>query len=428
MMGRKQETERLKRARWGIPVFAGFLGVAACATPEQPEVLKRNQRAELLFDRRAISAPADIPKLPKTVSVLAFGAKGDGLQDDADAIQQALDSDAATVTLPAGIYRIGQTLRVGSGTTVRADAQAVIRLADGAGTNANTFLISNRFPVRGDRAITVEGGIWDGNNEHNTRGQDGDFNGYTGTAINFVKVTNLTLRNLTVRNPDAFSIRVGEVEDFVIEDITLDHSVIRGNQDGVHVGGFSQRGVIRRVRATHPNTPNDDMIALNADDDVERVLNLGMRRGFIRDVLVEDIQAEGAYNFVRLLSKDALIENITVKNVRGSCRYYAVNINNWRFPIGSGDIRNVRLEAFDVAKTLYTDWAPALIHITLGIRDLHIINFQRGVNAEAAQASTLLLSNNSANTIEDAGGAQQVQAAFSIPAGSIQEVWINRGL
>lgn len=158
----------------------------------------------------------------KTVCVADFGAVGDGRQDNASAIQKALDSGAKRITVPQGVYIVGQTLRIHSGTTLALDPKAVIHLADNAGQNARVFLITNSNPGNGNHDITVEGGVWDGNNEHNRRGRDGDLDGYTGTAINFVNVKHLAIRNLTVRNPEAFSIRVGEVEDFWIEDVVLD--------------------------------------------------------------------------------------------------------------------------------------------------------------------------------------------------------------
>ncbi len=370
----------------------------------------------------------DSAKLPTsaTVSVIEYGAKGDGVQNDAIAIQKALDSGASVVTIPQGIYSIDRTLKMGSGVTLKVDPQSVIRLTDRAGNNVSVFLLTNRNPGNGNSNIMVEGGIWDGNNEHNIRGKDGDFYGYTGTAINFINVRNLTLRKFTVRNPDAFSIRVGEVQDFLIEDVVLDHSVIRHNQDGIHIGGFSHRGIIRRIRAIHPNTPNDDMIAINADDDVERVVNLGMRCGPIHDILVEDIQAEGAYNFVRLLSKESLIENITVRRVRGSCRYYAVNMNNWRFPAGSGDIRNILLEQFDISKILMKPDKKSLFHITENVHDLHIYNIRLNDNPDNSPVPTLLLNNQHTNTVQGGDGQQTNETMYVIPKGGIQELWINR--
>jgi hypothetical protein len=51
-------------------------------------------------------------KLSQTVSVKDFGATGDGITDDAAAIQNALDSGAASVYIPAGYYKAGTTLNV----------------------------------------------------------------------------------------------------------------------------------------------------------------------------------------------------------------------------------------------------------------------------------------------------------------------------
>lgn len=361
----------------------------------------------------------------ETVSVMEYGAKGDGIQNDAIAIQKALDSGAKVVTIPTGTYIIEQTLKIGSGTTLKADPQAVIRLADETGNHVSVFLITNRNHGNGNSDITIEGGIWDSNNEHNHRGKDGDLYGYTGTAINFVNVKNLTIRNLTVRNPDAFSVRVGEVQNFLIEDIILDHSVVRPNQDGIHVGGFSQQGIIRRIKAINPNTPNDDMIAINADDDVERVINLGMRCGPILDILVEDIQAEGAYNFVRLLSKGSLIENITVRRVKGSCRYYAVNMNNWRFPVGSGNIRNIQLEDFSLSKSLMKP-NKNLFHITLNVHDLHIKNVKINEEPDTSTTLTLTLDNKLNNTVQEIDKEQKNVPLYVVPTGGIQDLWINR--
>jgi polygalacturonase len=55
-------------------------------------------------------AVAEETQSTKTAAVNDFGAAGNGVQDDAAAIQKALDSGAAVVTIPPGLYRIGQTL------------------------------------------------------------------------------------------------------------------------------------------------------------------------------------------------------------------------------------------------------------------------------------------------------------------------------
>ena len=351
-----------------------------------------------------------------TVSVSQFGAKGDGITDDSLAIQAALDSGASTVTIPAGVYIIGNTLKIGSDTTLSSDSNAVLRLADGAGTGVDDFLITNRNA--GDTNITVTGGIWDGNSANNIRGGDSDEDPYTGAAMNFFKTSDLTISNLTVRNPEAFFIRMGNVEDFLVEDITLDGSLLRPNQDGIHIGGNSQHGIIRGITGITANTPNDDMIAINADDDVERAINRGLENGPIRDILVEDVSAENAYNFVRILSDTSIVDGVTVRNVSGGCRYYAVNLNEWRFTEGTGYIRNVLLENFDVSMN-YDN--RSLIEIGLNVANLHISDFNR---TDSNYSNTLNIDNAHTNTIR-LDGIEQVVDNYTISGGDINDFWLN---
>ena len=286
------------------------------------------------------------------VSVTDFGACGDGNADDSPAIQRALDSDGPVIVIPAGVYILGHTLRVPSNKTIMAHPNAVMRLANGAGTCRDDFIITNRDPVHGNHHITIRGGIWDGNNEHNVRGKDGDMQAYTGVAVNFVNVAHLDLADLTVKNPDAFSIRLGEVRHFRLDSIIVSNPVVRGNQDGVHIGGFCEDGFLHNLRAVTPMATNDDMVAINADDGVDLAINLGMKRGPIRNIHVDGVFADSVYSFVRILSQDQPIENIHIGNVAGGVRRFALNMTRWRFPIRSGNIRNVHLSDFHVRKII----------------------------------------------------------------------------
>lgn len=78
--------------------------------------------ADLLMRRYAANRWHARPVLPRTVYdvKVEFGAAGDGVKDDAPAIQRAIDAAAARgndaqVYLPAGVYRLGSTLRLGPG-------------------------------------------------------------------------------------------------------------------------------------------------------------------------------------------------------------------------------------------------------------------------------------------------------------------------
>jgi hypothetical protein len=324
------------------------------------------------------------------------GAVGDGATDDCDALQRILDGGGRSVYFPAGIYTVSRPLRLPSGTRILADDAAVIRMADGAGVDGSVFLLTNADPDGGDADIVVEGGIWDSNCAHNPRGEEYGENTYSGVGLNFVKVRRLTLRNLTVRNPDCFYIRLGETEDFRVEDIRFDGSIVRPNQDGVHVGGYCSRGVIRRLRAITPYAPNDDMVALNADDDVERQMNRGMRRGPIRDIVVDGLHADSAYTFVRILSQNAPVEDVDIRGIFGGVRCDVLNMGRWRFPAGKGCIRRVRLRDCRVRKMPPGEFrgggalAEPLVHMQLGIRDLRMENIVREA-ADEWESDTLRL-------------------------------------
>ncbi len=117
------------------------------------------------------------------------------------------------------------------------------------------------------------------------------------------------------------------------------------------------------------------MVALNADDDVTRHFNRGMKLGPIQNILVENVSAKDAYTFVRLLSNTSPIRNVTIRNIRGGCRMYCLNLNRWRFPKGRGNIENVLLEDVKVSKNPGN--SLPLIPVSLSVRKMRIKNFIR---------------------------------------------------
>lgn len=354
--------------------------------------------------------------------MIDFTDIADGQRDASPVIQQALDQ-GGKINIPEGNYLLGDTLRVHSDTLIIAEPGAVFRLANGVGKHCRNFMITNANPGNGNENISLHGGFWDANNTGNPRGTDYDPFAYTGVAINFTNIKKLALCNLVIHNPESFFIRVGEVTDFLIEDITLSADRTHINQDGVHVGGFSERGIIRRISATGIGVPGDDMVALNADDDIERQLNLGMRRGPIRNILVEDIEAEDAYTFIRLLSLSSPIEDITVRRMRGGCRVHGINLNNWRFPKGVGDIRRVTFEDIELVKTEVLRYAPAIVEISLHIDGLKIERLKRGA-ATHPEVKTLVIDNRQDIKLDLDGTAFNISATdgFVLEKGNIDRL------
>lgn len=337
------------------------------------------------------------------LNIKSFGAIGDGKNDDSVAIQKALDAGSPLVVIPFGEYLIERTLRISSETRLHLHPLAVVRLADHAGIDQSVFLITNADHESGNHDIEIEGGIWDGNNAANPRGPD-EPTSYTGVALNFMNVRNLTLRGLCVRDAESYHIRIGEVRHFWIEDIRFEARHLRPNQDGVHVCGFCEDGVIRNISARGKQCTNDDLVALLADDAMHRAQNLGGKCGPIRRLRIENLSADDCHSFVRLASVWSTISDIEVNHVSGGCRCNAVNADalrycrvpvfekdDERFAQGVGLLENIELSNFQVHRT---SGSEPLLLLETRMKNFRIRNFRRNFENEAALlAPTLRIKN-----------------------------------
>lgn len=319
------------------------------------------------------------------IDVRDCGAMGDGITDDSAAIQRALDRGCPRVVIPVGTYRIGSTLRLPAGAHLIVHPQATLRLADGAGVDDRSFLVTN---ATGARDIQIEGGIWDGNNQANPRGPDAP-GSYTGVVLGFEKMVGLSLRHMRIREPESFYIRLGEVRRFCVEHIQFEARTLRPNQDGVHVGGGCEDGVIRHLRAWGSHATSDDMVAINADDALERGPLLNLVNAPIRRVRIEHLRADDCHSFVRLLSCWSPIEDVTVEHVRGGCRVSAFNMDAARdamVPLfdprsaevaaGVGMLRRVQIRDISVHKAATGDAHP-LIDLRTRCENVSIHAFER---------------------------------------------------
>lgn len=344
--------------------------------------------------------PYDLPTYG--VNVRDYGARGDDSTDDAPAIQAALDAGRGLVTIPYGVYRIGRTLRVPAHTYLRVHPHARLVLADGAGVDQHSFLLTNQHPERGDIDIRIEGGIWDGNNVHNPRGPDAPTS-YTGVLLNFANVHGLTLRALTLRDPESYYIRMYQMQDFTVEDIRLEAPHLRPNQDGVHLGGYCEDGVIRNIRGCGPGVPNDDLVALSADDATHRAQNLGKLCGPLRRIRIADLHATDCHTFVRLLSVHSPVEDIDIRDVHGGCHVAALNLDacrECRVPLfdpddpqvadGVGMVGRVHARGIHVHKVTLANRKP-LVDLRTRVRDFVVEDFTRHATQDACPEATSLL-------------------------------------
>lgn len=292
---------------------------------------------------------------------------GDGVHDDTAGLQAALDSGASVVHLPMppGNYLISRTLEIHSGQTLLADRNAVVRLAD----HAHAHLLTNADHGRLSRGITIKGGIWDGNNAHQTceYHENGfewrvpyDPARYLGVMLQFNNVEDLHLSGLTLKDPEAFGIQMGNIRRFTVEDITFDYNLLKLNMDGVHLHGNCHEGRIANLKGT----TNDDLVALNADDGWMYELS----RGPITDIQVDGIWSDNGFTAVRMLSGGSPIRRVRVSNVFGTFRYYICTMGHYSVhPDEPSEISDVVFDGIFASKPTEplanpTQWDAGAVH------------------------------------------------------------------
>jgi len=288
---------------------------------------------------------------------------GDGVHDDAPAIQALLDSGASEIALPAPKkhYAIGSTLRIHGGQTLRLGSTAEIRLLPGS----NCCMLANAAPGTGEEHIAVVGGIWNRDNQNqapnpwarepapgeeypsSTTGPDYywasplaciDAAAKDGAEIPrekqsissaqantfimcFTHVKYFTLRDLAFKDPTNFAFFGAYLTHFTVENIRFDFNhgnPYATNMDGIHLEGGCRFGHIRNLQGAC----YDDLLALNADDFIH---------GPIEDIEVDGIFSGNCHSAVRMLSTKSWIRRVTISNVHGTFYQYCVGITRFHY-------------------------------------------------------------------------------------------------
>ena len=279
---------------------------------------------------------------------------------DSKTIQNAINTakeKGLPLYIPTGVYKVSEALKIPSDFNIVASMCAKIVLDGERKKHIGDFLLTNDDTEKGNQNISITGGIWDGNNTGtgNKKPDIFDKNGYSGAVLNFCNVKGLHLSDMVVANSVTYNIRMAKIDGFTIENISFVSDNYGVNQDGLHFNGEVRHGKVKNIRALSYGQTNDDLIALNADDSMERVENFGMVRGDIEDIDFEDLFAENCHTVIRILSTTAVIRNIRIKNVYGGYRCFAVNADGARycrtplfkeeeFPKGCGKIENFVIE------------------------------------------------------------------------------------
>ena len=298
---------------------------------------------------------------------------GDGIHDDWPAIQTMIDSGTCQVILPAPKkhYLISRPLELPSFFQLTLPRYATVRLAD----NANCVMVKNKMkpdpacrlspeayenPVQShlwgyvdDYApdapcenITLEGGIWDCNNEgqlpNPEQAKERPVREQYGCGMLFYNVKHLTLRSLTVKDPSQYAVTLDTVSDFTVEDITFDFNLGNPypiNMDGIHLDGNCHYGDIRNLKGTC----YDDFVAINAHEG---------SRGDITHITVDGLYADYCHSAVRLLTVSQRVHHIHITNVHGNFYQYVVGLTKYYPGETTGSFDAITVDNIYAAKAL----------------------------------------------------------------------------
>lgn len=279
----------------------------------------------------------------------------DGIHDDTYAIQQMLD-ECGEICLTPGTYLVSKPLKIHNKTKLKLMEGAVMRLADGA----NCAIIENdRFDANSvlrrtlphNHDISIEGGVWDGNNVNQVRWpaekrellKAFDDAYYFGIFMRFSGVQHFSMSGVTIKDPESFAVQLTDTEYFTFRDITFDFNCLRANMDGIHINGPAQFGFISNIQGR----TNDDLVALNCDDGYPAEIT----RGPISDIRIDGIFSDCGFNAVRLLSCGHRLSNVSIRNIYGTYRFYAVSFTCENLHEGeSCQIDNILLDGIFVSK------------------------------------------------------------------------------
>jgi polygalacturonase len=221
-----------------------------------------------------------------TYNILDFGARGDARANDAAAIQRAIDTCAAagggTVLVPAGrTYRSGG-LALKSNVELHVERGATLLASGDLGdyprelesdTISAGALIENDLPRRAfivaywaDSIAITGGGVIDGNGRAFVAEDLGYVYRMAGErqhlerpfAILLIACSNVTMRDITVRDAAFWTVRAAGCEDLLIHGVRIDNDLKLPNNDGLAID------CCRNVRISDCHIVADNGICLKA--------------------------------------------------------------------------------------------------------------------------------------------------------------------
>jgi hypothetical protein len=232
-------------------------------------------------------------------NVKAFGAKGDGSNNDHPFIQAAVNAAHANgggiVLFPSGAtYLINDTIVLYDNITLIAYG-ATIKL----GSVYKNMIVNDGYnTLIRNKNITILGGTFDG-------GVTADNTQLTSMRTIFAHIDNLTIRDaMFLSTAGNYAISLGDTKDVFIDNIRF--NVFK---DGIHLQGLNYRTVIQNI---YGDSVGDDLVAVTTNDTIYAYVEGEVEDLFIKNIFCNSTNTTRA---VLLGCRKFHIKNVTVENV-----------------------------------------------------------------------------------------------------------------
>jgi len=267
----------------------------------------------LILKRAADSTIIDL-QLP-VVNPIWFGAVPNDGTSDRNAFQEAISYAAGRgiIVVPPGLWELDTSLIVITGTTIRCQEGATIKLMNGS----DCAMVTNQTKTTPlsmtvvDSMITIEGGYWNGNGDNQVKFMP---DGTPVVGFLFAGVKYLDFRPKKIYNTQTYAVFSANVSYSRYSDLEIDQGVYNPplhNQDGLHFNGPSHHiTVTNSVFKTF-----DDAVAFNTEDVPQGPF---LSEGPITDILISNIVLNETRKGIRLLSADSLMDRVIVNNIVGT--------------------------------------------------------------------------------------------------------------
>lgn len=248
--------------------------------------------------------------------VCGHGALGDGVFDNTNIIQYALDNYSHILISRAGTY-VTRTLEVKSNTKIELREGVVLKLK--AGTK--NYIITDKDKLGITENVTIFGGgkidnCWNENNQKTGSYKTGL---YPGHAVFFNHCKNIKLKNITITGAYKYSFLAVDIDGFVGENIYFEDT----NSDGLHFQPPCKNVFINNVGGK----TGDDTVAFTLGDYADYEVS---NEGNFENVDIRNVYGNDSMCLFKAtgsgLNSAYYFKNFNVENLYGTVTHGVVRV------------------------------------------------------------------------------------------------------